>query len=71
MDGNRASRLLDDTQELQRNRITRCTSIIEKQLEMVEVSVGESLGIVDFLIQTDDGGDVSFTKIGKVRFGRM
>ena len=71
VDGNSSFSLFHNTQELQRNRITRCTTIIEEQFMMIKASVAKSFGIIDFLIQTHNGRHISFTKISKIGFRCM
>lgn len=38
---------------------------------MVEAGVGETFGVVDLLVQTDDGGHVVLPEVGEVSLGGM
>lgn len=47
----------------------RTRAILEEQILMLEAGVGELAFVVPFLVQSDDGGDVLFSKVVKIEAG--
>lgn len=60
---------LADMQEAARDDITGCAAVHKEQVVMVEAGVCEALGIINLLIEADDGGDIVFAKVGEISLG--
>lgn len=60
-----------DMQEATCDDITGRAAVHKEKVVMVETSVREALGIVDLLIEADDGGDIVLAKVGEISLGGM
>lgn len=69
MNSHRSLRGLTDVQEAARDDVTGCAAVQEEEVVVLEAGVGEAFGVVDLLVQTDDGGHVVFPEVRKVRLG--
>lgn len=66
MDSNSTIRGLADMQEAAHDDVTGRAAIHEEQVIVVKAGICEALGIVDLLVEANDGGDVVLAKVGKV-----
>lgn len=60
---------LADMQEAARDDITGRAAVHKEQVVMVEAGVRKALGVVDLLIEADDGGDIVLAKVGEISLG--
>lgn len=66
VDGHSPLGALTDVQKAAYNDVIRRASVYKEEVVVVEAGVGEAFGIVDLLVQSDDGGHVVFSEIGKI-----
>lgn len=66
VDGHSAPSAFTDVQEAAYDEVIRRASVYKEEVVVVEAGVGEAFGIVDLLVQSDDGGNVVFSEIWKV-----
>lgn len=71
MDGDGALAALTDVQEVVCDDVTGRAAIQEEEVVVMETSVGETFGIVDLLVQPNDGADVVFPEVREVGFRSM
>lgn len=57
---------LADTQETVHDPITGGAAVHEEQVEVVKASICEALGVIDLLVEADDGGDVVLAEVWEV-----
>ena len=53
------------------NGVTRCTAINKEEVLVIKSSVGESLGIVESLIESDNSGNLVVTKVREIELRSM
>lgn len=71
MDGHRSVCALADVQEAPRDDVAGRAAVQEEEVAVVEAGVDEALGVVDLLVQTDDGGHVVLPEVREVGLGRV
>lgn len=69
VDGHGALRALADVQEAARDQVAGRAAVQEEEVVVVEAGVAEALGVVDLLVEADDGRHVVFPEVGEVRLG--
>lgn len=67
MDGHRSVRALTDVQETACDDVTGRAAVQEEEVVVVKAGVGETFGVIDLLVETDDSGHVVFPEVGEVR----
>lgn len=58
--------ILADVEELPDDGVVWSAPVHEEQVVMFEAGLGEAFGVVHFLVESDDGGDVVFPKVRDV-----
>lgn len=71
VDSDGTIRALTDMQESACDDVTGCAAIHEEQVIVVEAGICEALGVVDLLVEADDGGDVVLAEVWEVGLGGM
>lgn len=71
VNSHRSWTILANLEKFFHNMITRCASIDEKQIDVLEASVDEAFGVVDFLVETNDTSYVVFSEVAYISFGRV
>lgn len=71
MDGHGSLRALTDVQEAACDEVARRAAVHKEQVIVVEAGVGETLAVVDLLVQTDDGGHVVLPEVREVSLRGM
>lgn len=69
MDRHGAVCALADVQEAACDDVTGRAAIQEEEVVVVEAGVGEALGVVDLLVQADDGRHVVLPEVREIRLG--
>lgn len=69
VDGDCSLRILADVQELGDDDIIGRAAVHKEQIMMTEAHICETFGVVHFLVETDDGGDVVLPEVREIRFG--
>lgn len=60
--------ILADVQELGDDGVVGRTTVYKEQVVVLEAHVCETLGVVHFLVEPDDGGDVVLPEVGEIGF---
>lgn len=60
-----------DMQETAHDYIAGGAAIHKEQVIVVKASICETLGVVDLLVETDDGGDIVLAEVWEVGLGGM
>lgn len=71
MHGDRPIRALAHVQKASGDDVAGRAAVHEKQVVVIEPGVRETFGVVDLLVETDNGGDVVFAEIREVSLGRV
>lgn len=71
MDSDSTIRALADMQKAAHDDIAGRAAVHKEQVIVVKASICEALGIIDLLVEADDGGDVVLTKVWEVSLGGM
>lgn len=71
MDRNGSISILADVQELGDDGVVGRAAIYKEQVVVLEAHVCETLGVVHFLVEPDDGGDVVLPEVGEICFRGM
>lgn len=66
MDSHSSVGALADVQKASGDDVAGCAAVHEEQVAMVEAGVCEALGVIDLLIEADDGGDIVLAKVGEI-----
>lgn len=71
MDGHSSCRVLTDVQETADDDVIGRAAVHEEEVVVLKAGVGEAPGVVDLLVQADDGRHVVFSEVGEVSFRCM
>lgn len=71
MDGHGSLCALADVQEAACDDVAGRAAVHKEEVVVVEAGVSETFGIVDLLVQTDDGGHVVFPEVWEVSLRGM
>ena len=68
MDGDGALGVFTDLEKALQDAVTGHGAVDEEHVVVVEAGVGEAPGVVDLLVETDDGRDAVFAEVREVCF---